>query len=84
MVYFRNEGNKAVSLSLSSSNWVFRDLQGNMLSGGYQQYFSLGWDYDYSRVAVDEVRRAVFTLAVLPGLVDVSTFSFELVVTLSG
>lgn len=83
LVYLWNEGNKPVSLYLSTSRWTFRDATGNVLAGDYRQYFSLTWNYDYSRIGVGEIRSVIFTLTVLPGLVDVSLFSFDLVVTLT-
>jgi hypothetical protein len=84
VVYLRNEGNSLVNLYLSTAEWVFRDSKGNSIDGDYRQFFSLSWDYDYSGIAVEEVRPVVFTLTVWPGLSDVSTFSFDLVVTLTG
>ncbi len=83
VIYLRNEGNEPVSLYLSTARWIFRDSEGNILSGDYKQFFSLDWDYDYSSLAVGDVRPIIFSLTVLPGLKDVSTFSFDLVITLS-
>jgi hypothetical protein len=84
VVYLRNEGSAPVSLYLSTSGWVFRDIDGDLLSDYYRQFFSLSWDYDYSSMAVGEVRPVVFSLTISPDIVDVSTFSFDLVVTLTG
>ena len=84
VVYLRNEGSTPVSLYFSTSGWVFRDLEGNVLIGDYQQFFFVTWDYDYSSLTVGEVRPVVFTLTISPSVADVSTFSFDLVVTLTG
>jgi len=82
-VYFRNEGDTAVTLYLSSQAWSFRDYRGKNLSQEYEQYFSLTWDYDNSTLKVNQVMPVVFTLSVSPGIIDVVTFSFDLVVLLS-
>jgi hypothetical protein len=82
-VYFRNEGDAPVTLSFSSSAWSFKDYTGKSLSQDYRQYFSLAWDYDNSTLQVGEVKAVVFTLSVAPGIVDVATFSFDLMVTLA-
>ena len=83
VVYLRNEGNKAVGLYLSTSGWTFRDAGGNVLSQDYRRYFFLDWTYDHSEIEAGEVRPVVFSLTVWPRLSEVSTFSFDLVVTLT-
>jgi len=83
VVYLRNEGNKAIGLYLSTSGWTFRDAGGNVLSQDYRRYFFLDWTYDHSEIEAGEVRPVVFSLTVWPGLGEVSTFSFDLVVTLT-
>ena len=82
-VYFRNEGDVAVRLYLSSESWSFGDYLNNTLAQDYRQYFSLSWDYDYSELGVNQVRPVIFSLAVSPLIVDVATFSFGMVVGLS-
>ena len=83
VVYLRNEGDRPVSLYLSSSGWVFRDSSGAVLAKDYEQYFSLGWDYNDSKMSVGEVVPVRFTLTVSPSIRDVSVFSFDLVVTMT-
>ena len=82
-VYLRNEGNVPVTLYFSSQAWSFGDYIGNTPAQDYQQYFSLTWDYDNSALQVNQVRPVIFTLTIRPDIVDVVTFSFDLVVTLS-
>lgn len=82
-VYFRNEGNMATSLYLSTSNWAFQDFAGNSLSQNYQQYFALTWNYDNSTLAVSEIRPIIFTLTISPSIIDATTFSFSLIVTVT-
>jgi hypothetical protein len=80
-VYFRNEGNVPISLYLSTSDWAFQDVAGKSLSQSYQQYFTLTWDYDNSKIAVNETRSIIFTLAISQNIIDVATFSFSIIVT---
>ena len=82
-MYLRNEGNVPVTLYFSSQAWSFGDYIGNTPAQDYQQYFSLTWDYDNSALQVNQVRPVIFTLTIRPDIVDVVTFSFDLVVTLS-
>lgn len=80
-VYLRNEGNVPIALALSAADWVFQDSVGGSLSQSYQQYFALTWDYDNSKIGVNETRAVSFTLTISPRIVDVATFSFRLVIT---
>ena len=83
-MYFRNEGNVPVTLYFSSQAWSFKDYRDNVLAPEiYQQYFSLTWDYDGAVLLVNQVKPVISTLTVRPDIVDVATFSFNLVVTLS-
>ena len=82
-MYFRNEGNVPVTLYFSSQAWSFKDYRDNVLEPDYLQYFSLTWDYDGAVLIVNQVKPVIFTLTVRPDIVDVATFSFNLVVTLS-
>ena len=72
-----------VTLYLSASGWIFEESAGRVLAQDYHQYFSLGWDYDNSTVAVNETKPITFKLTVSPAVVDVSRFSFDIVVTLT-
>jgi hypothetical protein len=82
-MYFKNEGNVPVTLYLSTSEWLFEDSAGKVLAQEYNQYFSLGWDYDNSTVAVNEARPVTCTLTISSAVVDVVRFSFDIVVTLT-
>jgi hypothetical protein len=81
VAFLWNEGEVPIGLSLSATDWVFKNSSGSVLSQSYQQYFSLRWDYDGSVLGVGEVRAVTFTLAISSKIVDVVTFSFRLVVT---
>ena len=80
-VYFRNEGVSAFTLFMSTSDWVFRDNVNNLLSASYEQYFAVTWNYDNSVIAPGEVRAINLTLAISSNIVDVSTFSFNVIVS---
>jgi hypothetical protein len=84
VLYFLNEGNVPITMSLSSSNWSFKDSLGNPLSGDYRQYFSLTWNYDNSVLQLYQAKPVVLTLTVSPDLWNVATFSFDLVILVSG
>jgi hypothetical protein len=66
---------------LSTSDWVFRDSAGNRLSHDHEQYFTVTWDYDNSVIFSGEIRLVTFALAISSSMVDVSTFSCNIVVT---
>ena len=80
IAYFRNEGDISFKLYMSTSDWEFKDNAGYLLSENYKQYFTVTWNYDNSTIAPGEIRAISFTLAVSSNLVDVSTFSFNIVV----
>ena len=82
-VYFRNEGQMSGNLLLSTSNWIFKGMQNNSLSQEiYQRYFTLTWNYDNSTIAVNEVKPVIFTLSISSNITDVTTFSFDIIVTI--
>jgi hypothetical protein len=84
VLYFVNEGNVPVTLSLSSSAWSFKDSLGNPLNGDYQKYFSLTWDYDNSVLQLYQSKPVVLTLTISPVILDVAGFSFDLVISVNG
>ena len=80
-VYLRNEAATSLNVVLSTANWAFKTLAGTNLSSDYGKYFTLTWDYDNSTIAVNQVVPVVFTLVVASNIVDVATFSFDIIVT---
>jgi hypothetical protein len=81
VVYFRNEGDVPFTLHMSTSDWVLRDSAGQLLSQDHVQYFVVSWNYDNSVILSGEIKPVTLTLAISPSIVDVSTFSFNIVVT---
>ena len=83
VIYFQNEGNVPVSMSLSTVNWSMQDYTGKPLDNSYQRYFSLTWDFDDSVLPISQTKPVIITLTVSPDIVDVVTFSFNLAITVS-
>ena len=81
-VYFRNEGQMSRNLLFSTSNWIFKGMQNNSLSQECQRYFTLTWNYDNSTIAVNEVKPVIFTLSISLNITDVTTFSFDIIITM--
>jgi hypothetical protein len=80
-VYLRNEGAAPITLTFSTSDWSFKDVEGRPLLGNWSTYFALTWDYDNSSIAVNETRPITFFLSVSPNIGYVLTFSFNLSIT---
>jgi len=80
-IYIKNEGDLAFKLNLSTSDWRFQDYNKTELSHVYQQYFNLTWNYDNAVVAVDEVKPLALTLSISPLIENVTTFSFNIIIS---
>jgi hypothetical protein len=74
-VYVRNEGNSAVSLLLSTSNWV---------PSTTSRYMTLNWSYANQVLKTNEVIPIVLTLTILPKIEGTTDFSFVTTVTAIG
>jgi hypothetical protein len=79
--YVRNEGTTPITLTFSTSDWSFEDIDGKLLPENFSTYFAVTWDYDNSSIAVNEIRPITFSLLISPSISDVSTFSFNLSIT---
>jgi len=73
--YIRNEGNSAVTLSLSTENW-------NPASAS--EFITLSWDYGGQSINPDSVSEVTFTLAVSASVSGVTDFSFDILIVGSG
>lgn len=82
-MYVKNEGDLAFKLSLATSNWHFQDYNKTELSQDYQQYFNLTWNYDNATIAVDEVKPLALSLLISPLIENVTTFSFDIIITMT-
>jgi len=81
-MYAKNEGDLAFKLNLSTSNWHFQDYNNTELSQDHLQYFNLTWNYDDAVIAVDEVKPLTLTLSISPLIENVTTFSFDIIITM--
>lgn len=73
--YIRNEGNSAVTVSLSTENWN---------PSNASQYITLSWDYSGQSINPDETVEVTFTLAVSASVSSITDFSFDIVIVGTG
>jgi len=71
-VYIRNEGNTAVTLSMTTSNW-------NPSSAS--TYINLSWISGGSALNVGQVIQAPLTLSVSADITGITNFSFDITIT---
>jgi len=74
-VYVRNEGNVAANISLATENW-------NPSSAS--DYLALSWNYDGRPLNPLEVAQVTLTLAVSPSVQGIESFSFDIMISISG
>lgn len=73
--YIRNEGNSAVTVSLSTENWS---------PSNASSYITLSWDYSGQSINPNEAIEVTFTLAVSASVSGITDFSFDIVIVGSG
>ncbi len=71
-VYVKNEGNSAVSLWLTTSNWT---------PSASLDYMSVNWNYSGQVLSVDQVVPLELTLFVYPTIGGITDFSFNAIIT---
>jgi len=74
-VYVRNEGNVAASISLATENWN---------PSNASDYLALSWDYDGRLLNPLEVAQVVLTLSVSLSVHGIDSFSFDIIISVSG
>ncbi|MBS7632799.1 hypothetical protein KEJ15_04145 [Candidatus Bathyarchaeota archaeon] len=74
-VYVRNEGNVAASISLATENW-------NPLNAS--DCLTLSWNYDGKQLNPLEVVQVMLTLTVPVDVHGIKSFSFDIVISISG
>jgi hypothetical protein len=74
-IYFLNEGNSAVTLSMSTSNWN---------PSVASTYLTLSWDYNGQTIKAGENLQVTLTLSVSASITGVTTFNFDIIVVGSG
>ena len=70
-VYIRNEGDSAVCLSMSTSNWA---------PSAALSYMTLNWNYSGQILSVGQVIPLELILAVSPSLTGITHFNFDVTV----
>jgi hypothetical protein len=71
-VYVKNEGNSAVSLWLSTSNWT---------PATSSSYMSLNWNYSGQILNTGQIIPLNLTLTVAPTITGITTFIFDTTIT---
>ena len=71
-IYIRNEGNSAVTLRLSASNWS---------PSNASSYMSLSWNYTGQVLKTNEVLPIKLTLTISPTIYDIIDFSLQTTIT---
>jgi hypothetical protein len=74
-VYVRNEGNVAANISLATENW-------NPINAS--DYLALSWIYDGRQLSPQEVIPATLTLTVSSSVQGIESFSFDIIMSISG
>jgi len=74
-VYIRNEGNMAANISLATENW-------NPSSAS--DHFALSWNYGGQQLSPQEVIQTTLTLTVSPIVHGIESFSFDIIISISG
>lgn len=74
-VYVRNEGNVAASISLATENWN---------PSNAFDYLTLSWNYDGRQLNPLEVVQVTLTLTVSSSVQGITSFSFDIVMSISG
>lgn len=73
--WVRNEGNSPLTLSLWTENWQPTNAT---------NYISLSWNLEGEVVEVGEALEANLTLTVSPSIENITSFSFDIVISGSG
>jgi hypothetical protein len=71
-IYIKNEGNIPVVLNMTTENWV---------PASASDYITLTWDREDYLLDADSVFQSVLTLSVSPDISEVTSFSFDIVIT---
>jgi hypothetical protein len=74
-IYLHNEGNSAVTLSMSTSNW-------NPSTAA--TYLTLSWNYNGQAIEADKNLQVTLTLSVSANITGITNFSFDTIVVGTG
>lgn len=74
-VYIQNEGNAAITLTQSTSNW-------NPSSASV--YMTLTWDYNGQAINASASLKVTLTLTISSSIIGVDNFNFDIIITGTG
>jgi len=74
-IYLHNEGNSAVTLSESTSNWN---------PSAAATYLTLSWNYNGQIIEADKNLQVTLTLSVSANITGITNFSFDIIVVGTG
>mgnify|MGYP001126565007 CR=1 FL=1 len=72
VVYIRNEGNSASTLSLSTSNWT---------PSSAANYINLSWNYGGQQLSPSGILEVTLTLTISPDAHGISNFGFDIIIS---
>ena len=75
IIYIKNIGNAAETLSLDTENWN---------PANASTYITLTWNYDDLPIDPDEVAEVTMTLTISPSITGITSFSFDILIIGSG
>jgi len=75
IVYVKNEGNVAASITLATENW-------NPLNAS--DYLVLSWNYDGRQLNTREEAQVTLTLTVSSSVQGIEDFSFDIIISIIG
>jgi hypothetical protein len=75
IVYVRNEGNTAATLSQTTQNW-------NPTAAS--SYLTMRWDYAGQTLSVNQILQVKLTLTISSTVTGITNFSFDILMTSSG
>jgi hypothetical protein len=70
-LYIKNEGNTAISLSMTTSNWN---------PSNAFDYISLNWNYNGRVIKMSQVLQIMLTLSVSASIKGITSFSFDIII----
>lgn len=70
-IYLRNEGNVALTLNLTTQNWIPVNAP---------NYIGLVWNREGQTIHADSVITATLTLSISPSIIGIADFSFEIII----
>lgn len=74
-LYLKNNGNSPLTLNMTRQNWS---------PSSASSYMSLTWNREGQQISPDQVIQFVITLSVSSSVTDISSFSFDIVITGTG